>query len=203
MVVVFTEEATMTLDRQTRANRENGRQGGVKTEAGKAISRLNARRHGVFTSALTRLDREELAGIYEDFASWLQPAGPIEEALVEKLALTWLRVQRCARAEGEYHVRAWEERRSEEDLEMLRRQGEPPSKLSPFRPRVFEEIVRLFGRYSTTLTNQFIKVLHEIERLQRLRAGERVPAPLAADVTVGGSGLTEAAEDAPPGRQTH
>ncbi len=41
----------------------------------------------------------------------------------------------------------------------------------------------LFGRYNTTLTNQVVKLLHELERLRRMRTGEGVPPPIAADVT--------------------
>jgi hypothetical protein len=51
----------MATERQVAANRGsavaplslNGLKGGVKTEEGKAIPRLNARKHGIFASALT------------------------------------------------------------------------------------------------------------------------------------------------------
>jgi hypothetical protein len=39
-------------------------------------------------------------------------------------------------------------------------------------------------RYETTLFRSSTKVLHELQRLQAMRAGERVPAPAALDVDI-------------------
>jgi hypothetical protein len=49
--------------RQRKANRENGKKGGPKTPEGKAVARLNARKHGIFASCFTEQDEEALAGI--------------------------------------------------------------------------------------------------------------------------------------------
>ena len=54
----------MATQRQLEACRRNGRLGGPKTAAGKAVARLNARKHGIFASALTDEDAEELDGIH-------------------------------------------------------------------------------------------------------------------------------------------
>jgi len=53
-------------------------------------------------------DRKELHGLYDELADSIRPQGRIEEMLVEKLAHTYLRLQRCARAEAEHHIRTWE-----------------------------------------------------------------------------------------------
>ena len=71
--------------------------GGPKTPEGKAVTRLNARKHGVFASALTDHDRKELHGLHDELAAWVQPFGPIEEMLVELAAQTYLRLQRLLR----------------------------------------------------------------------------------------------------------
>jgi len=39
-------------EKQLDANRKNAKKGGVKTEQGKAISRLNAEKHGIFTKVI-------------------------------------------------------------------------------------------------------------------------------------------------------
>jgi hypothetical protein len=39
-------------------------------------------------------------------------------------------------------------------------------------------------RYETTLSRSWLRTLHELQRLQAIRAGERVPAPAAVDVEV-------------------
>ena len=165
----------MASEKQVAANRRNGLKGGVKTEEGKTISRLNARKHSIFVTALTAEDSEEVRGYEDDLIASLRPAGRIEEMLVEKIALTWLRLQRCARAEAEYHSRTWEEPnkvlrgREWDDLQSERRLG---GRGVTFRERVFERMVKLIDLYDARLTNQFLKLLHEIERLQLMRKGE-------------------------------
>ena len=176
--------------KQIQANRLNALQGGVKTAEGKAVSRLNARKHGVFAEALTDHDQEYLHQLYDKLAAEMQPCGEIEEMLVDKLALTWLKLDRCARAEAEYHIRTWEEpdpiyqSRACDTLKRLRKQGRHAS---PFRSDVFARMVDLFGRYDARLTNQFVKLLHELERRQRARMGEQVPPPLVGDFVLHGA----------------
>ena len=51
-------------------------------------------------------------------------------------------------------------------------------------------------RYESHLSRQMLQALHTLERLQKMRAGERVPAPAALDVTVSGE-AADAGEEAP------
>ena len=177
----------MTSQKQLKANRRNAQKStGPKTEEGKAVSRLNARKHGIFASALTDEDQEELAGLHEELAAWIKPVGPIEAMLVEKLAHTYLRLQRCARAEAEYHIRTWEPKGGPVDLRRYKSSVDRGEHASWFDPNEFRRSVKLFARYDKTLTNQLIKLLHELERLQRLRCGENVAPPLVGDLTVHG-----------------
>jgi hypothetical protein len=41
-----------------------------------------------------------------------------------------------------------------------------------------------FQRYESTSANRFFRILHELERWQRMRLGERLPAPVAVDISV-------------------
>ena len=174
--------------KQIEASRRNGRKGGIKTAQGKAVSRLNARKHGIFASAITDHDDEALRGIHRELAEWIKPHGPVEGILVEKLAHTYLRLQRCARAEAEYHISAWE--RPLDSLPALSSYADHlrlGMHASFFDAQEFERSVSLFARYDKTLTNQLIQVLHEIERLQRMRLGDDVAPPLVADLNVNGA----------------
>ena len=177
----------MATRKQAAASRENGLKGGVRTDRGKAISRLNARKHGIFVTALTAEDAEEIYGAEDELIASLRPVGRVEEMLVEKLALTYLRMQRCARTEAEFHVQTWEEPNellNEEHWDRLQQERRWGKRGVAFRAEVFERMVKLIDLYDTRLTNQFLKILHEIERMQRLRAGEDVPPPVVAEVTV-------------------
>ena len=63
----------MATSAQVDANRKNGKLGGPKTDAGKAAVRHNARKHGIFASALTDQDTEEVAALHEEFRQWRSP----------------------------------------------------------------------------------------------------------------------------------
>ncbi len=146
----------------------------------------------MFASALTPLDHKELRPIHEEFRQAAEPVGAFEEALVEKMALCYLRIQRCARAEAQLHRDIWEP--SLMDL-WNRRDGRRSPDRRPvaggpaqfFKPNRFETLVNLIHRYDTSLTNQFVRLMHELERLQRRRTGEPVDAPVSADVSVTGT----------------
>jgi hypothetical protein len=169
----------MASVRQVAANRRNGLKGGVKTEEGKAVSRLNARKHGIFATALTPEDSEEASGIEEELVASIQPAGRVEEMLVEKIALTYLRMQRCARAEAEFHIETWREPhkvRESYDWERLQKRRRDGDRGSTFRVEKFERMVKLIDLYDARLTNQWLKLLHEVERLQALRKRRELEA---------------------------
>jgi hypothetical protein len=86
----------------------------------------------------------------------LEPVGTLEEVLVEKIAQEYWRLS----------VAAWYEA---EDL----------SQSSPFKRTSIERIFR----YQTTINRQLFQAVNQLERLQRLRKGENVPAPLALQVS--------------------
>jgi len=193
----------MATARQVAANRRNAAKAGVRTPEGKAISRLNARKHGIFADALTPEDAEELGRIEDEIIADLRPVGRVEEMLVETLAMTYLRMQRCARAEAEYHVRTWEEPTAESwpyEWERLRDKRSRGERAVTFREKEFERMVELIGLYNARLANQFLRTLHEIERRQRQRATEKAP-PVAADLNIQANAKKEgAAASASPGR---
>ena len=140
----------MATERQAAANRLNGLKGGVKTEAGKAISRLNARKHGIFASLLIGDEPEEHRAMLDELTADLQPVGAVEEMLVDKLAATYLRMQRCAQAEKAKYL----DRRSYSEES---------------RRYALGEDLQALGQHEQRLTNQFLRVLREIGRRQAER----------------------------------
>ena len=174
----------MATEKQIKANRQNATKGGPKSPEGKAVVRRNARKHGIFASAVTEYDTKELRGIHDELAAWIRPVGPVEDMLVEQIAHAYLRLQRCARAEAEYHTMAWQPNLDPYYVQKYVEKRKKGMHASWFDSGTFNRSVALFARYNTTLTNQFIKLLHEIERVQRIRIGEDVPPPLVADLTV-------------------
>jgi len=67
----------MTTEKQIKANQENGLKGGVKSEAGKDISRYNSIKHGVLSKFMTK-DEPDLA---DELFSDLQKEYPSRTAM--------------------------------------------------------------------------------------------------------------------------
>lgn len=75
--------------------------GGVKTEAGKEISKYNAQRHSILRETLTDYEKIDADQIYADLVQDLEPKGRFQELLVEVITSNIVRLQRIAKAEGE------------------------------------------------------------------------------------------------------
>ena len=103
----------MTTERQIAANRQNAQKStGPRTQAGKAIASRNNARHGLYSSAPV-IPRLESAAAWEAHraatCSSLNPANPVEEALVERIALLLWRLGRVNRYEQNVTARAQNE----------------------------------------------------------------------------------------------
>jgi hypothetical protein len=97
---------TMSLQ-QLDANRRNSRKStGPKTPKGRAISKMNALKHGILSKEVLvcgmniRECSQELSDLHERFRQELNPAGPLEEMLVDQIVTTHWRLRRALRAES-------------------------------------------------------------------------------------------------------
>jgi hypothetical protein len=120
------------------ANRRNAREStGPKTEAGKAVSRLNALKHGllakevVITRGDYQEDEQEFAQLLAELGEQFKPVGVAEELEVQKIALCYWRTMRAVQYEhgrirlqtGNMRGRA--ERRREESVDRALRYDFP------------------------------------------------------------------------------
>ena len=159
----------MTSEKQLKANRANALKGGVKTEAGKAIVRLNAVSHGLLTQdvLLPGEDGSLLAELRDRFIAELQPQGELETILVERIISSTWRLRRVIRTETKY---------SKSSSLALEKGGFIAG--ADYRYSGWQN----FMRYETSMERQIYKAMHELERLQRARTGEKVPVPLIIDL---------------------
>lgn len=152
--------------KQIEANQKNGKKGGIKTEEGKAISRYNAMKHGLLSEQvlMKEEDAEALLMLEKKLRNELRPATEIEFLLVDKIASSVWRLKRALSFEKDDVIFT-------SDFD-----GTVGLKADADR----------FFRYETMLDRGIYKALHELERLQAKRNGEKVPLPLALDVDVSG-----------------
>lgn len=153
-----------TSQKQIDANRENAKKGGVKTDDGKAISRYNALKHGLLAKQIMYEgeDADELLELEKRLRAELAPATEIELLLVDKIASNIWRLKRALSFE-------------KDDVIFT----------SSFDGTVgLKADADRFFRYETMLERGIYKALHELERIQAKRNGEKVPPPIALDIDI-------------------
>jgi hypothetical protein len=145
------------------------------------FTRFNAVKHGLLAKGMTELDDWEA---YESLVQRLtlayDPVGDLEIFWVRRIAFCITRLNRAARLEANY----------------INAEIHPPSQ-EPDTPITSElgfstaigalsaiNLVSGFQRYETAIENKLYRAIHELERRQRMRKGEFVPAPQSLDVSI-------------------
>ncbi len=93
----------MTTRKQNEANSRNASSStGPQTRAGKAASKLNALKHGLRAEefVVRGEDPADFARFLENLINELQPLGPLEEQLAERIAASMWRLRRIYRIEA-------------------------------------------------------------------------------------------------------
>src|SRR5215469_7193559 len=93
----------MATTAQIEANRRNAqRSTGPRTEAGRAVSRQNALKHGLSARKLIVFDekRGDFLAFHDEMLAALAPGDALEAALAERIILCAWRLRRAGRAEA-------------------------------------------------------------------------------------------------------
>jgi hypothetical protein len=180
----------------TTANLELGREKNVRkptgprTPKGKRRSSQNAAKHGILSKKLSlspdlKKLPTECRKLYKSLASSLQPQTPEEEMLVEIIATTFFRWRAVCKLHTDLLEACQLDTAQEKNLyrENLDRTTDPLSDIFPDRRlELFEENAEKLQRYEAHLWRILSRSLNELERLQRMRRGDRVPAPVVVDI---------------------
>jgi hypothetical protein len=139
----------VTSSKQIRANKENAKKGGVKSEKGKSISRFNALKHGIFTNVAFHGDNQSeiYQQIRERIFDELKPVGVLEEIHVDFIVLCVWRRRRCVMTD-----------KGVTDDEVM------TTIAMPIQGRT-----ELLLRYETTIGRQMYRAMRELRELQRIR----------------------------------
>jgi len=173
----------MASQKQIEANRRNARKStGAWTEEGKAIVAANALTHGLCSERI--IAPGEDADEFEQFAAammaQLAPASPLERVFAERVVQAAWRLGRATRLEKEVLTDDYQRQRqfSSGGAYTLGKS------LSDWLAQT-DKYGRLC-RYESHVERAMYKALHELQRLQAIRAGKDVSAPVAVDVNVSG-----------------
>jgi hypothetical protein len=163
--------------KQLEANRENAKLGGVKTEEGKAVSRFNAIKHGLLSKEVLLEDEDETAllEIGKRLRSELQPKSELELVLVDRITANTWRLKRVMQIEREMI-----EEGKNSTFNSKKSIGQGFTSYNATNSDTYGKLIR----YETTIERGIYKALHELQRLQAARSGEKVPAPVAVDIDI-------------------
>lgn len=161
------------------------RSGGVKTPAGKAISRRNAQKHAILSQTITPYDNGVHESIFEQLNDDYKANSVIENILLERIAVYYVKLYRVAKAEKEAmssflnpHITKFQDIDLDSGIEVVK-EGHH----FVIDGTAIETLQGIYGRYEITIENRLYKALHELERIQRYRRGEFVQAPVAVDMS--------------------
>lgn len=168
----------MVSEKQLIANRENGKKGGPKTKAGKAVVKYNALKHGLLCQevVIPGENRNEFDKLKRAFATALDPQGPVENMLFDIIVSSYWRLRRAVKLDGCYIETKIGIPTCIEDVDRFIRGGRCGLRC--------DKILENPTRYETTLERRLYKALHELQRVQMLRKGERPQLPVAIDLDV-------------------
>lgn len=158
----------MVSKKQLVANKNNARKStGPKSSVGIDQAKKNSIKHGLLSKDLIIRDEDpkKLNTLIEELILSLQPEGKMEEILVEKIASTLWRLQRLISAEAG-----------------ARNENDWMGKLEAIHKAYNSSTIASISRYESTLERALYKALHELQRIQGLRLGQAVLAPIAIDL---------------------
>jgi len=173
----------MASQKQIEANRRNARKStGAWTEEGKAVVAANALTHGLRSERI--IAPGEDADEFDQFAAamiaQLAPASPLERVFAERVVQAAWRLRRAIRLEQEIITADYQ-------------RGREFSYAGPYSlgKGMSDWLAQTdkYGRlcrYESHIERAMYKALHELQRLQAVRAGKDVSAPVAVDVNVSG-----------------
>ena len=156
----------MVSEIQLRANRENSKLGGPKTEAGKAISSRNATKHSLLSKQvlLPGESARELNKLWRELMAEYQPQGVMETLYVDYIISCIWRLPKVLKVETDNSEDDWSGIRANTNWDVAKWQS--------------------LSRYETTIVNRIYKSTKELERIQASRKGKDVPPRLSIDVDV-------------------
>ncbi|MFA6945344.1 MAG: hypothetical protein WC220_05525 [Pedobacter sp.] len=148
----------MISKKQLKANQENAKLGGVKTEAGKSVSKFNAQTHGIMRQSIVESEKENFQTIFTELFEYFKPNGIIENLLVERLSIYYLKLLRTQKAESGYINGIL----NTSIIDFASR-SKNKSRLGSENIGILCDI---YSRYETTVENKFFRAFHELERIQ-------------------------------------
>jgi len=152
-------------------------------------ARFNAIKHSLLAVGITELDEADgYQTTLSELISEKAPVGMVETFLVKSIALDMVRWSRARRLEADYITAALNPPLYEKTFLGAFDSDLRGAVIDPGLPAALgaghaQTLVSTYQRYETLFANRLFKTIHELERMQKMRQSERMPAPAAIDVS--------------------
>jgi hypothetical protein len=196
VTAVAVPEPRAISQRKLEANRRNASKSGPRTLSGKKRASRNATKNGFFSKHLLvqHPDADESQADYDKLHASIhahyQPVGFVEELLVEQIAVWYWRLRRVIRVESGQIARALDCQHQLPTSESTSEQYDHVGSATIVLPSTIDHLfvpgngeLDKMMRYEVMITRQLNHIVAELERLQRRRRGESVPAPIQVDIS--------------------
>ena len=154
----------MPSGKQIQANRTNAKLGGVKTEKGKAVSKFNARKHGILSDAVTEYEQCNYQMLHKALIDDFPPKNTLEELVIERITVAYIKLLRASKAEAE-HIKSAMGHKDELEF-MTLNSNDYKAEVSV---NYFESLATLYSRYETAAENRFYKAVNKLLELRATR----------------------------------
>lgn len=151
----------MSSNKQLLANQNNAKLGGVKTYDGKQKVRFNALKHGIWGKLISEYESDLHKDLLVDLIDELQPSGIIQNIMVERIAVAYLRMYRLAKAENEFIQSTLKPSNPEITLKFNNNGYDPIIGI-----QAVNVMFDTYARYETTIENHFYRALKELQNLK-------------------------------------
>ena len=150
-------------EKQVKANQANAQLGGVKTDEGKAITRFNSITHGILREAITEYENFDFKTLHNTLIKDYPPRTILEELLIERIAVAYIKLLRASKAEAEFIKDALVNGfnfvpcnfNSNDSFEIQ------------LKSEQIDKLASLYSRYETSAENRFYKAINKLIELRQ------------------------------------
>lgn len=150
-------------ERKIKANQENGKKGGVKTEEGKDISKMNSFKHGILSNTKTEFDELKSTPLFLALSEEFDAVTIHQKILVEELVSTYIKLSRCAKFQKQ---KLNQDMHSFDFQDSLNFTQIDDGYKAQIREDIFKSLELIMVRYEPQLVNRMIRLIKELKSLQ-------------------------------------
>ena len=141
------------------------RSGGVKTLAGKNISKYNAQKHMILRQSISEYEEVDYKELCNDLMREWRPSGRTQECLIEIIAVNMIKLTRLVKSEAElikHELSPYTPPAHDDEFDMFK-----PG-FHEYDPKLTytEDVYGIYARYQTAIENRVYRAIKALRELK-------------------------------------